>query len=65
MSPDWQVQATTEIGSRLRFKVKNKLVFERIRAGRMKQERTVLERSARLNLDPGRGDLGDEGDRGC
>ena len=29
-----------------------------------KQERIVLERSARLNLDPGRGDRGDNGDRG-
>ena len=28
-----------------------------------KQERTVLERSARLNMDPGRDDLGDGGDR--
>ena len=28
-----------------------------------KQERIVLERSARLNLDPGRGDGGDGGDR--
>ena len=27
-----------------------------------KQEQIVLERSARLNLDPGRGDLGDRGD---
>ena len=29
---------------------------------RVKQEQIVLERSARLNLDPGRGDQGDEGD---
>ena len=27
------------------------------------QEQIVLERSARLNLDPGRGDEGDGGDR--
>ena len=28
----------------------------------VKQEQIVLERSARLNLDPGRGDEGDGGD---
>ena len=28
-----------------------------------KQEQIVLERSARLDLDPGRGDLGDGGDK--
>ena len=28
-----------------------------------KQEQIVLEKSARLNLDPGRGDLGDGGDK--
>ena len=30
---------------------------------RVKQEQIVLERSARLNLDPGRGDLSDGGDK--
>ena len=34
LSSDWQVQATTEIGSRLRFKVNYKVVFEIIRAGK-------------------------------
>ena len=29
---------------------------------RVKQEQIVLERSARLNLDPGRGDKGDGDD---
>ena len=29
----------------------------------LQQERIVLERSARLNLDPGKGDLGDGGDK--
>ena len=30
----------------------------------MKQEQIVLKRSARLNLDPGRGEGGDRGDKG-
>ena len=33
------------------------------RLGNLKQEKIVLERSARLNLDHGKGDKGDGGDR--
>ena len=32
------------------------------RAEQLKQEQIVIERSARLNLEPGRGDKGDRGD---
>ena len=44
-------------GEQLQFSV---LIFLTIQ---LKQEQIVLERSARLNLDHGRGDSGDGGDK--